>query len=142
MYTFPRLAKAIMDTRYTITAISLPTLSLRCPLTSVTAHISRNSSFLTFPSAALAGNAHVKSGSFTGNVCWVPELQQSRSIPEPACRDCSPRRDSASPSCLALKTGFVVSALQQLLLRWQDPTLAHRHRLFLVILAKGSQDGA
>lgn len=95
-----------MDTWYTTTAISLLTLSLHCPLPSVTEHISQISSFLTFPSAALTGNAHVKSGSFTGNVCWVPELQQLRSIPEPACRDSSPCRDSASPSCLAAESSF------------------------------------
>lgn len=35
-----------------------------------------------------------------------------------------------------LKAGFVISAMQQLLPRWQDPTLAH-----MPILVKGSQDG-
>lgn len=94
-----------MDTCYAIIAISLPTLSLHCPLPSVTEHISKNSSFLTFPSAALAGNAPVKSGSFTGNVFWVPELQRSWSTPEPACSP-SPCRDSASLSCLAAESMF------------------------------------
>lgn len=95
-----------MDTWYTITAVSLPTLSLHRPLPSVTEHISQNSSFLTFPSAALAGNAHVKSGSFTGNVCWVPKLEQSQSIPKPACRHTCVHRDSASPSFLATENKF------------------------------------
>lgn len=41
-----------------------------------------------------------------------------------------------------LKAGFVISVMQQLLPRWQDTTLAHMHRLFLVILVKGSWEGA
>lgn len=41
-----------------------------------------------------------------------------------------------------LKAGFFISAMQQLLPHWQDLTLAHMHRLFLVVLAKGSHDGA
>jgi len=41
-----------------------------------------------------------------------------------------------------LKAGFFISATRQRLPRWQRSTLAHMHRLFLVILAKGSQDSA
>lgn len=41
-----------------------------------------------------------------------------------------------------LKTSFVISAMQPLLPCWQDLTLAHMPRLLLIILTKGSQDGA
>lgn len=40
-----------------------------------------------------------------------------------------------------LKADFFISAMQKLLPHWQDPALAHLHRIFPVVLAKGSQDG-
>ena len=54
----------------------------------------------------------------------------------------APTETQPAQAVWQLKAGFVISAMQQLLSRWQDLTLAHMHRLFLVILAKGSQDGA
>lgn len=81
----------------------------------------------------------------------VLSLEMSAGCPNYSSRRVSPSLLAGTPApaetqpaqaVWLLKRGFVISAMQQQLPPWQDPTLAHTHRLFLVILAKVSRNSA
>lgn len=80
-------------------------------------------------------------GFFHWNICWVPELQKSE-YPQACLLGLQPLQTQPAQAVWQLKAGFVISVMQQLLPRWQDTTLAHTHRIFLVMLVKGSWEGA